>query len=488
MKELADSVKVHGVLEPILVRPKANGDPKHKYELVFGARRKRAAEMAKLNEIPAMVRAMSDLEVLETQAVENGQREDVHPLEEADCFKALHETHKKTVAEIAAKVGKSTSHVYGRLKLAGLCAKARDAFWEGKIDAVGALTLARIANPQVQEKAIKEIVGAPYPMVEGDVRRVVQRFTLRLLTATFNTTDASLIKGVGACGDCPKNSLQQRQLFGEGDREAICMDAECFAAKTDETWRRQAAAAEKGGAKVIGEKEAKKLFPYGGASLAHDAPFVDLAEPYLKDPKRRTYGQLLGKDAQPSVARAPDGSIRKLFPKAEVKKALKAAGHDFKAAEAAAPESKEDKAYAAQQKREREKQVRRRAVTTAVIAAVVGGVAKATADALYRLLVATLLGQGFHDAAGEVVKRRGWDEKGKRAQDVISRRAAAMKGAGLAGLLLELSISRGAYFAYADAMSDTLKDAAKICAVDVKKIQREIDKAAKTKPAKKSKR
>src|SRR6266446_24067 len=88
MAELIESVRTKGVLVPVLCRPSADG-----WELVFGARRLRAAQAAGLAEIPAIVREITDREVLEVQVIENLQRADVHPLEEAEGFKALHEQY-----------------------------------------------------------------------------------------------------------------------------------------------------------------------------------------------------------------------------------------------------------------------------------------------------------------------------------------------------------------------------------------------------------
>src|SRR3954451_9839864 len=104
MTELINSVRTKGVLVPVLCRPAEDG-----WELVFGARRLRAAQAAGLAEIPAMVREMTDSEVLEIQVIENLQRADVHPLEEGAGFKALHDQYGVAVEELAAKTGKSVA-------------------------------------------------------------------------------------------------------------------------------------------------------------------------------------------------------------------------------------------------------------------------------------------------------------------------------------------------------------------------------------------
>lgn len=159
MAELVESVKAHGVLQPVLLRP----FPSKKglllgggvaYELVAGERRLRAARTAGLDKIPALVRDLSDDEVLEIQVVENLQRQDLHPLEEADGYQQLRRA-KYDVARIAERVGRSVAYIYDRLRLANLCADARQLFADGEITAGHAILLARLTTQQ-QALAIVE--------------------------------------------------------------------------------------------------------------------------------------------------------------------------------------------------------------------------------------------------------------------------------------------------------------------------------------------
>lgn len=160
MAELTDSVKRHGVLQPVLVRPW----PERKaprgavvarsggYELVAGERRWRAAKAAGLAEIPALVRDLSDAEVLEIQVVENLTRQDLHPLEEADGYRQLRAAGYD-VSRIAERVGRSVAYIYDRLRLANLNDEARTLFADGKITAGHAVVLARL-TPEQQDAAI----------------------------------------------------------------------------------------------------------------------------------------------------------------------------------------------------------------------------------------------------------------------------------------------------------------------------------------------
>ena len=113
LKELAESIRSQGVLSPLLVRPLTD----QSFEIVAGARRYRAAQMAETPTVPVRIVNLTDAEALEAQLIENLQRRDVHPLEEAQGFKALLnlEDPKYSIEQIAAKVGKTPAYC------AGLC-------------------------------------------------------------------------------------------------------------------------------------------------------------------------------------------------------------------------------------------------------------------------------------------------------------------------------------------------------------------------------
>lgn len=148
LAELTESVRRHGVLQPVLVRPKGQG-----FELVAGERRYRAAKAAGLAEIPASVRDLSDVAVLELQVIENLQREDIHPLEEAQGYRRLLDTKEYTVARIAERIGRSAVYVYDRVKLLQLTKDAQALFMDGKITAGHAVILARLKSAD-QDRAM----------------------------------------------------------------------------------------------------------------------------------------------------------------------------------------------------------------------------------------------------------------------------------------------------------------------------------------------
>ena len=154
LDELAASIREHGVLEPLLVRPWPAGRKAKvpaAWEIVAGARRFRAATLARLAEVPVRVKQLSDREVLEVQVIENLQREGLHPLEEAQGYEQLMKKGGYDVAKIAARVGRSVKYVYDRVKLLGLRKELKDVFSDGEITAGHAILLARLkADEQKQ--------------------------------------------------------------------------------------------------------------------------------------------------------------------------------------------------------------------------------------------------------------------------------------------------------------------------------------------------
>ncbi len=328
LSELTESVKACGVLQPILVRPDADG-----YELVFGHRRVRAARAAGLEQVPAMIRDLDDTQVLEAQIIENCHREDIHPLEEADSYRILHEEHGYEVEELAAKVGQSKSYIYARMKLCALGEEGRKAFIEGKLTASTALLVARIPNTELQVEATNDITRETEwssPMSYRYAKEYVRRtYMLQLKGAPFSRKAEDL--GAGACTTCPKRTGNQSELFEDVGSADVCTDPPCYQRKVDATWQKTAERYRKKGITVIDDpKEIKKIFPYGD-NLAWNSGYVDLHDRCEDDPENRQYAKLLGKRAigDMVLARDPDGKARQLFPNDKLVEALKAVGHDF---------------------------------------------------------------------------------------------------------------------------------------------------------------
>jgi ParB family chromosome partitioning protein len=153
LEELCQSIREKGVLQPILVRPALFAG---QYEIVAGERRWRAAQRAGVRVIPALVRSLSELEVLEIAIVENVQRADLSPIEEAEGYRALIDRFGRTQAQVAETVGKSRVHVANALRLMQLPEPVQTMLREGRITAGHARPL--IGSPDA-ERLAEEVAG-----------------------------------------------------------------------------------------------------------------------------------------------------------------------------------------------------------------------------------------------------------------------------------------------------------------------------------------
>ncbi|MBQ7999609.1 MAG: ParB/RepB/Spo0J family partition protein [Ruminococcus sp.] len=152
--QLADSIREHGVLQPILVRPIFGGS----YQIVAGERRYRASRLAGLTEIPAIIRDLDDLQTMEIALIENLQRENLNPIEEAQGYRTLMGMHGLTQEEVATAVGKSRPVVANALRILKLPEYVQALVSEGKLSAGHARALASIDDPEVICKLAEEIV------------------------------------------------------------------------------------------------------------------------------------------------------------------------------------------------------------------------------------------------------------------------------------------------------------------------------------------
>jgi ParB/RepB/Spo0J family partition protein len=347
--ELGASLLEKGMINPITARPtpeaKRNDEP---YELVAGERRWRAAVKVNLESIPIIVRELSDKEVIEIQLVENVQRADVHPLEEADGYRELIDKHGYDVDGIAAKTGKSRSSVFARLKLCDIVGKyAREAFLEDKINASIALIAARIPVPKLQDAFVKKVLDgeAEREAIDGEyvhIKRTLsfreaqllaqREFMLRLENAPFAIVDDKLVKGVGACVGCLFRTGNQRELFDDVKSADVCTNPPCFEKKKNAQAEREVATWKAEGKKVLAKAEADKLFNErydGSLSLTWNAPYANADEkaPYDVDRKGRTWKQLFGEAEVPVVlAIDPTGKKWTLIHKPNAVKALQKSG------------------------------------------------------------------------------------------------------------------------------------------------------------------
>ncbi len=239
MQELVESVKEKGILTPLLVRPTNGTNPLYggMFEIAAGHRRVRAARQAGLQEVPAIIREMSDREFLETLSIENLQREDLHPLDEARGYRRLIDEYGYDVPAIVAKVSKSEVYIYQRLKLTDLTEDIQKTFLEDTITLGHALLLARL-QPKDQEQAFKE--GCFNRWGEKELQSVKtlsswidRNIHLDLNSAGFSKKDPEMVKDAGPCTTCQKRTGFQPELFADVKKKDTCTDPACFNAKVE---------------------------------------------------------------------------------------------------------------------------------------------------------------------------------------------------------------------------------------------------------------
>ena len=244
LAELTQSVKEKGIIQPILVRPVGA-----RFQVVAGERRFKAANQAGLKEIPASVKNLSDEEALDAQLIENLQREDVHPLDEADGFLRLKNVSKLEIPDIAQRLAKDPRYVARRLALTDLIEEAREDFRNDLITLAHALEICRLSL-ELQQFALvacyerktvwsqKEQTYIHQPDREKPTRHVKclqawieQNIHLNLTKAPFKLDDARLREDGLTCVECPQRSGFNKTLFADIKNTDTCLNPMCFQAK-----------------------------------------------------------------------------------------------------------------------------------------------------------------------------------------------------------------------------------------------------------------
>lgn len=259
LAELAASIRQSGVEVPILVRPVSGKDT---HEIIYGERRFRASKLADKESIPAIVREMSDEEAEEARFIENAQREDLSPLEEAQGFKLL--LGNGEISDVAARTGKEESYVAKRLKLLTMIPVAQKALEQDKILLGHALEISRL-NEADQKRVLAWLTQTTNTRIDEqwvDVKATVTVESLRkfiqsnllveLNNAKFDIKDATLNPKMGACTTCPHNTANNGALFSD-IKTAKCNLPECFFGKEKIALERtlEAVAEERGVKKVF---------------------------------------------------------------------------------------------------------------------------------------------------------------------------------------------------------------------------------------------
>ena len=231
LHELAASIRQHGLIQPLTVRPNARG-----FEIVAGARRFRAAQLAELFSVPARIVDIDDAQALEWQLVENSQRVDVHPYEEAQGFERLLDIPGYDVATLVEKSGKSASHIYARLSLLQLIPEVAQAFSQDRVTASHANLIARLPR-EAQAGACAQCWRKDWQDKEAHLLSakhlaawIQANLYLSLADAPFDREDPTLNPDAGACSACPRRTGYNTALFADAVSDE-CMDGACYRSK-----------------------------------------------------------------------------------------------------------------------------------------------------------------------------------------------------------------------------------------------------------------
>ena len=225
LSELADSISQHGVLQPLLLRPMLSGG----YRIVAGERRWRAARMAGLSEVPAVIREMTDAEEMLFALIENLQREDLTPLEEARGYRTLIETQDFTQEEVSRTVGKSRPAVTNALRLLNLPEDIQKLLENGEISAGHARTLLSFKNEEdMRLGAQKACQGASVRELENLAKKLNEKKSAPTKSGAKNQSyeEAQLAVGeylnrkVKVAGTRKKGVLQI-EFYGEEDLQNL---------------------------------------------------------------------------------------------------------------------------------------------------------------------------------------------------------------------------------------------------------------------------
>lgn len=231
LEELAASIREHGVVQPVVVRPSGDG-----FELVAGERRWRAAKLAGLRTIPAVVRDLSESQVMEIALIENLQREDLNPIEEARAYRRLIEEFGLTQDELARRLGKSRPQIANTLRLLNLHPEVQEQVFRGEVSmghakvllslesaAVQAELARRVAQRKLSVRETEEAAKAlarPRPGGMGRARDGAERSIAAAHSADIAEVEATLRAKLGTpvsivCGS-PKGRIEIA-FFGEED-------------------------------------------------------------------------------------------------------------------------------------------------------------------------------------------------------------------------------------------------------------------------------
>lgn len=470
LNELISSVMLFGVRQPIEVRAIGPGGATAKdgvvglkYRIVFGERRFRAARAAGLKQIPAIVRALSDIEAAEVQLDENLKRADLSPLEIAGGYRRQLDLGR-TMDQLCERAGKKRTQVYEMLALLNLGDEGRKALGEKRLTTSNAQLVASYAK-SIQPKAVTLIEGDQFhaQLSYKEARATLERELLvDLRKAPFEVKQEGIpcASGAKSCAVCPRRVANQPELFPDAKNGDACTDPEAYRGKVHAEMKK---VVEAKGYKLLSPKEAPpaELFWNDGRGPVNEkSGYVEASEACHDDQQSRRYVELLQPDQLKKLVRvAIDNSDkpRQLLERAGLAREVKKAGliKERKVGKPSAPSSSSTsaKSASAAPKHHRELPDFDDVVDTACVEAMVKRVEeKGFTPRLLRVL-AFYLGQNSY----QLLKRRFNEEHRDPAEKKLKALIAKAKPDELAGLFFEAACDQNLEYLRGSQADDLLE-------------------------------
>lgn len=359
--EMAATMKVYGVLQPLLVRRLPaerlqdtfvdEGTRHATHEIIAGERRFVAAGIAGLRRVPVLVIAADNTTAVVLQLIENLHRENLNPLDEAHGIQLLVDDFGMTREAVAESLRKSRSHVFESLRLLNICPEAIAALKAGTLNRSVALLVAQRPTPALQVEFTKKVLTGGTdggPLSYRSAKDLAQRnYMTDLAQAPFALDNAKLLPTVGACTQCPKRTGANPELWDKAGAD-VCTDTACFADKKEAHYEALKAEAHAKGRKIITGREARELMPTEGAT---PKGYILLDKPKKGDTEPMR--QVLGQDVPQGkvvLIETPAGGVVEAVPVRAAGEALQAKGAAGKAGKKA-PESTREALQAEYQRR-----------------------------------------------------------------------------------------------------------------------------------------
>lgn len=482
LQELAASIKSQGLLEPLLVREREQ--EQGRYEVVVGARRRRAAKLAGIEQVPVRVVNLTDAQTIEAQVVENLQREDIHPLEEAMGFRSLLDLKdpKYTIASIAGRAGKSEAYVLGRIKLTELIPPVAEAFLKDKIAVGHALLIAKLPasqQPEAMNACFRNQWGS-----EGNTPVLIplrelaawieSNILMQLASAPFDKQDETLLPKCGSCVNCPKRTGFNKLLFADVRKDS-CTDPQCFQAKVDAHLK-----------KTIESRP--KLVQISSAWNSREGALLGRSRYVELDIRKTANGKAASSPFQKICNQTIEAIVMDGGRRGQMVKICPDAGCRIHHPNHPSPEQMQRERREERKRIERDKLVI--TVRHRILAAILERVSAPLKKADLLLVAETMIEYMPHNQALLLAKRNRIESKQESdsVHEQLTKQASKWDEAALCRFLLETSLLHSAYHApHSDEEADTLMTTATHYRVDTAKLQKNLAAEFASKREKKKK-